>query len=100
MILSRLGWKSSNKQVLNLTLEEKELSFCMVDRNTNSQDKLFFSDIFRNFLEESFDVKSHANQAIQGRAITEQLSKLVEGITLLDKEIHSQVSCFTCMLIC
>ena len=50
-----------------------------------------FTDIFRDFLEESFDVKSHANQAIQGRAITEQLSKLAEGISLLDREIHSQV---------
>lgn len=52
---------------------------------------LLFVDIFRDFLEETFDVKSHANQAIQGRAITEQLSKLAEGIALLDKEIHSQV---------
>ena len=50
-----------------------------------------FADIFRDFLEESFDVKSHANQAIQGRAITEQLTKLAEGISLLDREIHSQV---------
>jgi hypothetical protein len=48
-------------------------------------------DMFRQFLEESFDVKAHANQAIQRRAITDQLSKLAEGIGLLDKEIHSQV---------
>lgn len=48
-------------------------------------------DIFSQFLSESFDVKAHANQAIQRHAITEQLSKLAEGIGLLDKEIHSQI---------
>jgi hypothetical protein len=50
-----------------------------------------FTEEFRKFLDESFDVKAHANQAIQGKAISEQLSKLAEGISLLDKEIHSQV---------
>ncbi|KAL4226453.1 Conserved oligomeric Golgi complex subunit [Mactra antiquata] len=48
-------------------------------------------DMFAQFLEESFDVKVHANQVIQRRAITEQLSKLAESIGLLDKEIHSQI---------
>lgn len=48
-------------------------------------------DEFRKFLDETFDVKAHANQAIQGKAISEQLSKLAEGISLLDREIHSQV---------
>jgi len=48
--------------------------------------------MFRQFLEETFDVKSHANRAIQGAAITDQLAKLAEGIGLLDKEIHSQVT--------
>lgn len=42
-------------------------------------------------MNENFDVKAHANQAIQGKAIAEQLSKLAEGISLLDREIHSQV---------
>lgn len=42
-------------------------------------------------MEEAFDVKAHANQAIQRAAITDQLSKLAEGIGLLDKEIHSQI---------
>ncbi|XP_071081856.1 conserved oligomeric Golgi complex subunit 5-like [Haliotis cracherodii] len=48
-------------------------------------------DVFKKFLEESFDVKAHANRAIQGLAISEQLGKLAEGISLLDKEIHSQI---------
>lgn len=51
-----------------------------------------FSEEFKLFLDESFDVKAHANKAIQGKAISEQLSKLAEGISLLDKQIHSQVS--------
>ena len=42
-------------------------------------------------MEEAFDVKAHANQAIQRAAITDQLSKLAEGIGLLDREIHSQI---------
>ncbi|XP_071153138.1 conserved oligomeric Golgi complex subunit 5-like isoform X1 [Mytilus edulis] len=46
---------------------------------------------FKLFLDESFDVKAHANKAIQGKAISEQLSKLAEGISLLDKQIHSQI---------
>ncbi|XP_052781964.1 conserved oligomeric Golgi complex subunit 5-like isoform X2 [Mya arenaria] len=48
-------------------------------------------DMFAQFLQETFDVKSHANKAIQGAAITDQLAKLAEGIGLLDKEIHSQI---------
>jgi hypothetical protein len=42
-------------------------------------------------LSEEFDVKEHANKIIQSLAITQQLGKLAEGISLLDKEIHSQV---------
>ncbi|XP_059152670.1 conserved oligomeric Golgi complex subunit 5-like [Physella acuta] len=48
-------------------------------------------DVFREFLDESFDVKAYANRAIQGSIISEQLGKLAEGISLLDKEIHSQI---------
>ncbi|XP_048741093.2 conserved oligomeric Golgi complex subunit 5-like isoform X2 [Ostrea edulis] len=54
-------------------------------------EQLASDEEFRKFLDESFDVKAHANQAIQGKAISEQLSKLAEGISLLDKEIHSQI---------
>ncbi|KAK3767574.1 hypothetical protein RRG08_003835 [Elysia crispata] len=48
-------------------------------------------DIFRQFLDTNFDVKVHANKAIQGMMISEQLGKLAEGISHLDKEIHSQI---------
>ncbi|KAH9496319.1 Conserved oligomeric Golgi complex subunit [Bulinus truncatus] len=48
-------------------------------------------DVFRHFLDENFDVKAHANKAIQGLVISEQLGKLAEGISLLDKEIHGQI---------
>ncbi|KAK6993674.1 conserved oligomeric Golgi complex subunit 5 [Biomphalaria glabrata] len=48
-------------------------------------------EIFRHFLDENFDVKAHANKAIQGQVISEQLGKLAEGIGLLDKEIHAQI---------
>ncbi|XP_023932212.1 conserved oligomeric Golgi complex subunit 5 [Lingula anatina] len=49
-------------------------------------------DSFKEFLHEQFDVKTYANQAIQaGVGITQQLGKLAEGISLLDRELHSQV---------
>lgn len=50
-----------------------------------------YADLFKQFLNENFDVKEHANKVIQGMAISQQLGKLAEGISLLDKEIHSQV---------
>ena len=42
-------------------------------------------------MEEEFDAKAHASSLIQGLAISQQLAKLAEGISLLDKELHSQV---------
>ncbi|KAK7476321.1 hypothetical protein BaRGS_00032439 [Batillaria attramentaria] len=48
-------------------------------------------EAFRQFLSDDFDVKDHANKVIQGMAITQQLGKLAEGISLLDKEIHTQI---------
>ena len=49
------------------------------------------TEAFRQFLSEDFDVKDHANKVIQGMVITQQLGKLAAGISLLDKEIHTQV---------
>ncbi|KAK7101689.1 conserved oligomeric Golgi complex subunit 5-like isoform X2 [Littorina saxatilis] len=48
-------------------------------------------DVFNKFLSDDFDVKDHANKVIQGMAISQQLGKLAEGISLLDKEIHTQI---------
>ena len=49
-------------------------------------------DVFQQFLDEEFDAKAHATRAITGMAISAQLAKLAEGIAVLDKNIHSQVS--------
>ena len=49
------------------------------------------SDDFQQFFEGGFDAKAYASSVIQGLAISQQLSKLAEGILLLDKELHSQV---------
>ncbi|XP_077981435.1 conserved oligomeric Golgi complex subunit 5-like [Glandiceps talaboti] len=48
-------------------------------------------EVFDEFLQNDFDVDEHTNQVMQSMAISQQLSKLVEGITLLDQELHSQV---------
>lgn len=54
-----------------------------------------FLDIFQQFLDNEFDAKAHATRVIQSHAISQQLARLAEGINLLDKELHSQVTyCF------
>uniref|UniRef100_A0A3Q2D939 Conserved oligomeric Golgi complex subunit 5 n=1 Tax=Cyprinodon variegatus TaxID=28743 RepID=A0A3Q2D939_CYPVA len=45
------------------------------------------TDIISN----SFDVKTYTAQAIQQAVIAEQLAQLAQGISQLDKELHSQV---------
>ncbi|XP_052679211.1 conserved oligomeric Golgi complex subunit 5-like isoform X3 [Crassostrea angulata] len=63
----------------------------LVNMEDSVIEQLADDEEFRKFLDETFDVKAHANQAIQGKAISDQLSKLAEGISLLDREIHSQI---------
>ncbi|XP_048587951.1 conserved oligomeric Golgi complex subunit 5 isoform X2 [Nematostella vectensis] len=50
-------------------------------------------ETYKQFIEKDFDAKAYANSVIQSRAISDSLSKLADGITLLDKELHSQVVC-------
>ena len=47
--------------------------------------------MYKQFLTEDFDARAHATAVIQGSLIAQQLSKLSEGISLLDKELHAQV---------
>lgn len=42
-------------------------------------------------MEDEFDDRTYANNIIQGRAISDALARLADGINLLDKELHSQV---------
>ncbi|NXX38150.1 COG5 protein, partial [Tricholaema leucomelas] len=46
-----------------------------------------YSDFFR----EDFDVKAYTSQSIHQAVIAEQLAKLAQGISQLDKELHLQV---------
>uniref|UniRef100_A0A8C9Z184 Conserved oligomeric Golgi complex subunit 5 n=1 Tax=Sander lucioperca TaxID=283035 RepID=A0A8C9Z184_SANLU len=46
---------------------------------------------FADFLAQDFDVKTYTAQAIHHAVIAEQLAKLAQGISQLDKELHSQV---------
>ncbi|XP_031439133.1 conserved oligomeric Golgi complex subunit 5 [Clupea harengus] len=52
---------------------------------------LLSDEIYADFLKEDFDVKIYTAQAIHHAVIAEQLAKLAEGISQLDKELHSQV---------
>ncbi|CAG5927063.1 unnamed protein product [Menidia menidia] len=66
---SALGW---------LTFENEDVS-------------LPFSECYTDFLTDDFDVKTYTAQAIHHAVITEQLARLAQGISQLDKELHSQV---------
>jgi len=58
-------------------------------------------EVFNQFTNAKFDAKTHATRIIQSHAISQQLAKLAEGINLLDRELHSQVSyMFLSYLIC
>ncbi|XP_033647188.1 conserved oligomeric Golgi complex subunit 5-like [Asterias rubens] len=56
------------------------------------QDRLHDDETLQEFLQDDFNVEQHTNKVMQSMAIAEQLSKLAEGISLLDKELHAQVS--------
>ncbi|KAI3367018.1 hypothetical protein L3Q82_009650, partial [Scortum barcoo] len=58
------------------------------ETSTNS---LLKDECYADFLAEDFDVKTYTAQAIHHAVIAEQLAKLAQGISQLDKELHSQV---------
>ncbi|XP_029318165.1 conserved oligomeric Golgi complex subunit 5 [Cottoperca gobio] len=58
------------------------------EASTNS---LLKDGCYADFLAEDFDVKTYTAQAIHHAVIAEQLAKLAQGISQLDKELHSQV---------
>ncbi|XP_012412809.1 conserved oligomeric Golgi complex subunit 5 isoform X2 [Trichechus manatus latirostris] len=48
-------------------------------------------ECYSDFLNEDFDVKAYTSQSIHQAVIAEQLAKLAQGISQLDKELHLQV---------
>ncbi|XP_063073972.1 conserved oligomeric Golgi complex subunit 5 [Engraulis encrasicolus] len=52
---------------------------------------LLSDECYTDFLKDDFDVKTYTAQAIHHAIIAEQLAKLAEGISQLDKELHCQV---------
>ncbi|XP_032913393.1 conserved oligomeric Golgi complex subunit 5 isoform X2 [Catharus ustulatus] len=48
-------------------------------------------DCYADFFREDFDVKAYTSQSIHQAVIAEQLAKLAQGISQLDKELHLQV---------
>ncbi|XP_019955516.2 conserved oligomeric Golgi complex subunit 5 [Paralichthys olivaceus] len=63
----------------------------MEDSREGSTNPLLRDECYADFLEEGFDVKTYTAQAIHHAVIAEQLAKLAQGISQLDKELHSQV---------
>ncbi|XP_060929239.1 conserved oligomeric Golgi complex subunit 5 [Limanda limanda] len=63
----------------------------MEDPREGSTNPLLRDECYTDFLEDDFDVKTYTAQAIHHAVIAEQLAKLAQGISQLDKELHSQV---------
>ncbi|XP_030581142.1 conserved oligomeric Golgi complex subunit 5 [Archocentrus centrarchus] len=63
----------------------------MEDGREASTNSLLKDECYADFLAEEFDVKTYTAQAIHHAVIAEQLAKLAQGISQLDKELHSQV---------
>uniref|UniRef100_A0A670J1P9 Conserved oligomeric Golgi complex subunit 5 N-terminal domain-containing protein n=1 Tax=Podarcis muralis TaxID=64176 RepID=A0A670J1P9_PODMU len=53
--------------------------------------ELLGDECYADFLKEDFDVKAYTSQSIHQAVIAEQLAKLAQGISQLDKELHLQV---------
>uniref|UniRef100_A0ACB8FPW5 Conserved oligomeric Golgi complex subunit n=1 Tax=Sphaerodactylus townsendi TaxID=933632 RepID=A0ACB8FPW5_9SAUR len=53
--------------------------------------QLLGDECYADFLREDFDVKTYTSQSIHQAVIAEQLAKLAQGISQLDKELHLQV---------
>uniref|UniRef100_A0A8C9FPE3 Conserved oligomeric Golgi complex subunit 5 N-terminal domain-containing protein n=1 Tax=Pavo cristatus TaxID=9049 RepID=A0A8C9FPE3_PAVCR len=49
------------------------------------------AECYADFFREDFDVKAYTSQSIHQAVIAEQLAKLAQGISQLDKELHVQV---------
>ncbi|XP_006633383.2 conserved oligomeric Golgi complex subunit 5 [Lepisosteus oculatus] len=60
-------------------------------KETASTNELLKDECYADFCKEDFDVKTYTAQAIHHAVITEQLAKLAQGISQLDKELHLQV---------
>ncbi|XP_077450408.1 conserved oligomeric Golgi complex subunit 5 [Stigmatopora argus] len=59
--------------------------------NNQSINSSLKDEFYADFLARDFDVKIYTAQAIHHAVIAEQLAKLAQGISQLDKELHSQV---------
>ncbi|XP_075868389.1 conserved oligomeric Golgi complex subunit 5 [Nelusetta ayraudi] len=63
----------------------------MEDRKEPFTNLLLEDECYSEFVADDFDVKTYTAQAIHHAVIAEQLAKLAQGISQLDKELHSQV---------
>lgn len=64
----------------------------MADDTSGVLEQFANDAVYNQFLRDDFDAKTVACSAIQDLSISQHLAKLATGISLLDKELHSQVS--------
>ncbi|KAJ0012378.1 hypothetical protein NQD34_016712 [Periophthalmus magnuspinnatus] len=60
-------------------------------RVADSSNSLLTEEWYVDFVAEEFDVKAYTAQVIHQAVISEQLARLAQGISQLDKELHCQV---------
>ncbi|XP_032445981.1 conserved oligomeric Golgi complex subunit 5 isoform X2 [Xiphophorus hellerii] len=88
-----MTWRTAPK--IYLQADQKKCtshgSINMEDGKEVSTNSLLKDECYSDFLDEDFDVKTYTAQAIHQAVIAEQLAKLAQGISQLDKELHSQV---------
>ncbi|XP_056429563.1 conserved oligomeric Golgi complex subunit 5 isoform X1 [Hyla sarda] len=78
----------SDSPVTNM--EGKKSSSALIG-GPESVREMMREDCYTDFLRDDFDVKIYTSQSIHQAVIAEQLAKLAQGISQLDKELHLQV---------
>uniref|UniRef100_H2YD78 Conserved oligomeric Golgi complex subunit 5 n=1 Tax=Ciona savignyi TaxID=51511 RepID=H2YD78_CIOSA len=53
---------------------------------------LIFPDVLADFLKDEFDVQDYATKVIENAAISQRLAQLMDGISMLDKQLQSQIT--------
>lgn len=56
-------------------------------------EKFMSDDVLKPFVENDFDVQSYTTKVIQSAVISQRLAQLLDGISVLDKELQSQINC-------
>lgn len=60
--------------------------------NEDITEKFRSDDVLKPFLDNDFDVQNYTTKVIQSAVISQRLAQLLDGISVLDKELQSQIN--------